>query len=124
MHGLAVWEIFRARAELSLDGKRLNGMAMFLRWKSTVVARILHNFYYAYSIVKAPHIFTKRWSMVSNWWYRFDPCEDELSGKIPFCNDLQLVAGRLSHIIQYRQQPAEGVDTNAQAASNHPPLEE
>ncbi|KAJ2814221.1 hypothetical protein H4S07_000019 [Coemansia furcata] len=93
MHGLAVWEIFRARAELSLEGKRLNGLAMFLRWKSTVVARILHDFYYAYSLVKAPHIFTKRWLTVSNRWYHFNPGEDELS-----------------------------VDTNAQAASDHPPL--
>ncbi|KAJ2741357.1 hypothetical protein GGI19_006962, partial [Coemansia pectinata] len=35
LHGLAAWEIFRARAELSLDGKRLDGLVMFLRWKST-----------------------------------------------------------------------------------------
>ncbi|KAJ2754770.1 hypothetical protein GGI19_002153 [Coemansia pectinata] len=32
LHGLAVWKIFRARAELSQDGKRLDGLAMFLRW--------------------------------------------------------------------------------------------
>ncbi|KAJ2840559.1 hypothetical protein FBU31_000316 [Coemansia sp. 'formosensis'] len=122
MHSLAVWEIFRARVELSLEGKRLNGLAMFLRWKATIIARILHDFYYAYSLVKAPHIFTKCWLMVSNWWYHFDPGEDKLSRKISFCNDPQLVAGHLSHFIQYHQQPAKGVDTNAQAASNHPPL--
>ncbi|KAJ2812732.1 hypothetical protein H4S07_001195, partial [Coemansia furcata] len=105
-----------------LDGKRLNGLAMFLRWKSTVVAHILHDFYYAYSLVKAPHIFTKRRLMVSNQWYHFDPGEDELSGKISFCNDPHPVAGHLSHITQYHQQPAEGVDTNVQAASDHLPF--
>ncbi|KAJ2804937.1 hypothetical protein H4S07_004127, partial [Coemansia furcata] len=50
MHGLADWEIFCTCAELSLEGKRLNGLAMFLRWKSIAVARILHDFYYAYSL--------------------------------------------------------------------------
>ncbi|KAJ2834719.1 hypothetical protein FBU31_001740 [Coemansia sp. 'formosensis'] len=119
MHGLALWEIFRARAELSLEGKRLNGMAIFLHWKSTVIARILHDFSYAYSLVKAPHIFAKRWLTVSNRWYHFDPGEDELSGKISFCDDPQLMAGCLSHIIQYHQQLAEGNDTRLHPMIRH-----
>ncbi|KAJ2488014.1 hypothetical protein IWW37_005028, partial [Coemansia sp. RSA 2050] len=33
LHGLAVWEIYRARAELSLEGTAHSGEAMFIRWK-------------------------------------------------------------------------------------------
>ncbi|KAJ2054350.1 hypothetical protein H4S04_000043 [Coemansia sp. S16] len=122
LHGLAVWEIFRARAELSLDGKRLDGLAMFLRWKSAVISRILHDFYYSYSMIKAPHIFKKRWLTVSNRWYHFDPGDDELDGKISFRNESQQVAGRLHHIIQYHQQSAPDDDTNAPAAPDNLPI--
>ncbi|KAJ2750308.1 hypothetical protein GGI19_005180 [Coemansia pectinata] len=121
MHGLAVWEIYRARAELSLDGKRLDGLAMFLRWKSAVIARILHDFYYSYSMIKAPHKFEKRWLTVSNRWYHFNPGDDELDGKISFRNESQQVAGRLHHIIQYHQQSATDDGTNAPAAPVNPP---
>ncbi|KAJ2870106.1 hypothetical protein GGH93_005826 [Coemansia aciculifera] len=121
LHGLAVWEIFRARAELSLDGKRLDGLAMFLRWKLSVIARILHDFYYSYSMIKAPHKFEKRWLAVSNWWYHFDPGDDELDGKISFRNESQQAAGRLHHISQYHQQSATDDDTNAPAAPANPP---
>ncbi|KAJ2877495.1 hypothetical protein H4R27_006186 [Coemansia aciculifera] len=99
LHGLAAREIFRARAELPLDDKRLDGLAMFLRWKSTVIARILYDFYYSYSMIKAPHKFEKRWLAVSNRWYHFDPGDNELDGKISFRNESQQVAGRLHHII-------------------------
>ncbi|KAJ2811853.1 hypothetical protein GGI24_006765, partial [Coemansia furcata] len=33
LHGLAVWEIYRARAELSLSGIKHSGEAMYLQWK-------------------------------------------------------------------------------------------
>ncbi|KAJ2573896.1 hypothetical protein GGH95_003993, partial [Coemansia sp. RSA 1836] len=66
LHGLAVWEIYRASTELSLDGTKLNGLAMFNCWKSAVVARIVHDFYYAYPLIKALRIFSKRWLSVSN----------------------------------------------------------
>ncbi|KAJ2458840.1 hypothetical protein GGI03_005709, partial [Coemansia sp. RSA 2337] len=120
LHGLAVWEIFRARAEPSLDGKWLDGLAKFLRWKSALVS-CKHDFYYSYSMIKAPHIFKKRWLTVSNWWYHFDPGDDELDGKISFRNESQQVAGRLPHIIQYHQQSAPDDDTNAPAAPDNPP---
>ncbi|KAJ2055070.1 hypothetical protein GGI17_006748, partial [Coemansia sp. S146] len=121
LHRLAVWEIFRARAELSLDGKRLDGLAMFLRWKSTVIARILHDFYYSYSMTKAPYIFEKCWLAVSNQWYHFDPGDDELDGKISFRNESQQVVSRLHHTIQYHQQSATDDDTSAPAAPFNPP---
>ncbi|KAJ2460235.1 hypothetical protein GGF42_000977 [Coemansia sp. RSA 2424] len=107
-----VWEIYRARTELSLDGTRLDGLAMFNRWKAAVVTRIAHDFYYAYSIIKAPRIFSKRWLSVSNRWFHFDPGEDMLSGKLLFRSDSQQVDGRLSHIIQPISQQATDDNTN------------
>ncbi|KAJ2850237.1 hypothetical protein GGI22_005406, partial [Coemansia erecta] len=35
LHGLAVWEIFRAHAEASMDNKILTPQAMFARWRQT-----------------------------------------------------------------------------------------
>ncbi|KAJ2110540.1 hypothetical protein GGI16_000252 [Coemansia sp. S142-1] len=119
-HGLAVWGIFHAQAELSLDGKRPGGLATFLRWKSAVILRILHDFY-SYSIIKALHIFEKYWLTVSNWWYHFDPGSDKLDENISFRNESQQVTGRLHHIIQYHQQSAPDDDTIALAAPINPP---
>ncbi|KAJ2859429.1 hypothetical protein FB639_005779, partial [Coemansia asiatica] len=36
LHGLAIWEIYRSHAELSMDNICLTGDAMFMRWKSSV----------------------------------------------------------------------------------------
>ncbi|KAJ1663651.1 hypothetical protein IWW47_000043 [Coemansia sp. RSA 2052] len=121
LHGLAVWEIYRARTELSLDGTRLDGLAMFNRWKSAVVTRIAHDFYYAYSIIKAPRIFSKRWLSVSNRWFHFDPGEETLSGKLFFRSESQQVDGRLSHIIQPIPQQAADDNTNVPDLSSISP---
>ncbi|KAJ2026434.1 hypothetical protein H4S03_008627 [Coemansia sp. S3946] len=72
-------------------------------------------------MIKAPHIFKRRWLVVSNRWYHFDPGDDELDGKISFRNKSQQVAGRLHRIIQYDQQPALDDDTNAPAAPDNLP---
>ncbi|KAJ2635097.1 hypothetical protein GGF44_003398 [Coemansia sp. RSA 1694] len=116
LHGLVVWEIYRARTELSLDG-----LAMFNRWKSAVVTRIAHDFYYAYSIIKAPRIFSKRWLSVSNRWFHFDPGEETLSGKLFFRSESQQVDGRLSHIIQPIPQQAADDNTNVPDLSSISP---
>ncbi|KAJ2638739.1 hypothetical protein GGF44_002759 [Coemansia sp. RSA 1694] len=116
-----VWEIYRGRTELSLDGTRLDGLAMFNRWKSVVVARIAHDFYYAYSIIKAPRIFSKRWLLVSNRWFHFDPGEETLSGKLSFRSESQQVDGRLSHTIQPIPQQAADDNTNVPDLSSISP---
>ncbi|KAJ2350916.1 hypothetical protein GGH92_002116 [Coemansia sp. RSA 2673] len=72
-------------------------------------------------MIKVPHIFEKFWLTVSNWWYHFDPGDDELDGKISFGNESQQVAGRLHHIIQYHQQLALDDDANALTAPVNPP---
>ncbi|KAJ2075551.1 hypothetical protein GGH13_000533 [Coemansia sp. S155-1] len=95
---------------------------MVLRWKSAVISRILHDFYYSYSIITAPHIFEKSWLPVSNRWYHFDPGNDELDGKISFTNESQQVASRVHHLIQYHQQSAPNDDTNTPAAPDNPPI--
>ncbi|KAJ2488104.1 hypothetical protein IWW37_004992 [Coemansia sp. RSA 2050] len=84
LHGLAVWEIYRARAELSLEGTTHSGEAMFIRWKLSLMQRINQDFIYAFTQLKAAHPFHNRWLMVSNRWYHFDPGENELSGKLSF----------------------------------------
>ncbi|KAJ2485164.1 hypothetical protein IWW37_006019 [Coemansia sp. RSA 2050] len=84
LHGLAVWEIYRARAELSLEGTAHSGEAMFIRWKLSLMQRINQDFIYAFTQLKAAHSFHNRWLMVSNRWYHFDPGENELSGKLSF----------------------------------------
>ncbi|KAJ2436965.1 hypothetical protein GGF42_008781 [Coemansia sp. RSA 2424] len=121
LHGLAVLEIYCARTELSLDGTRLDGLAMFNRWKSAVMTRIIHDFYYAYSISKAPRIFSKRWLSVSNRWFHFDPGKDKLSGKLSFRSESQQMDGHLSHIIQPIPQQAADDNTNAPDLSSISP---
>ncbi|KAJ2573584.1 hypothetical protein GGH95_004048 [Coemansia sp. RSA 1836] len=121
LHGLAVWEIYRGRTELSLDGTRLDGIAMFNRWQSAVVTRIAHDFYYAYSIIKAPRIFSKCWLLVSNRWFHFDPGEETLSGKLSFRSESQQVDGRLSRTIQPIPQQAADDNTNVPDLSSISP---
>ncbi|KAJ2810938.1 hypothetical protein H4S07_002379, partial [Coemansia furcata] len=66
LHGLAVWEIYRARAELSLSGIKHSGEAMYLRWKATLMLRIVQDFTYSFTQLKAAHSFHTRWLLVSN----------------------------------------------------------
>ncbi|KAJ2393962.1 hypothetical protein GGI05_002253, partial [Coemansia sp. RSA 2603] len=72
LHGLAVWEIYRAHAELSDDIKR-TGDQMFIRWKETLTLRILHDLTYAYSTLKSPEAFRSRWLTVPNRWFHLEP---------------------------------------------------
>ncbi|KAJ2557691.1 hypothetical protein EV175_001188, partial [Coemansia sp. RSA 1933] len=45
LHCLAVWEIFHAHTEASMDGKILTPQAMFARWRQTIMPRIIYDFY-------------------------------------------------------------------------------
>ncbi|KAJ2620404.1 hypothetical protein GGI26_005049 [Coemansia sp. RSA 1358] len=77
-HGLGVWEIYRSHAETNLNGTKRTGDAMFIRWKSTLMSRIVHDFSYSFTIKKKAHLFKKRWLQVSNQWFQFDPGGEEL----------------------------------------------
>ncbi|KAI9503088.1 hypothetical protein BX070DRAFT_224712, partial [Coemansia spiralis] len=65
-HGLGVWEIYRSHAETNLNGTKRTGDAMFIRWKSTLMSRIVHDFSYSFTIKKKAHLFKKLWLQVSN----------------------------------------------------------
>ncbi|KAJ2813086.1 hypothetical protein H4S07_000939 [Coemansia furcata] len=103
LHGLAVWEIYRACAELSLSGIKHSGEAMYLRWKATLMLRIVQDFTYSFTQLKAAHSFYTRWLLVSNRWYHFDPGENELSGKLSFQNSTNALDGRQQYDINSSQ---------------------
>ncbi|KAJ2744579.1 hypothetical protein GGI20_002868 [Coemansia sp. BCRC 34301] len=112
LHGLAVWEIYRARTELSLDSVMHSGEAMFLRWQSTVMLRIVHDYTYSFSRLKAGQPFHKRWLQVSNRWYHFDPGEDEDSGKLTFRNSNYPLDSRLHYFLH----PSTATDADTSSA--------
>ncbi|KAJ2395126.1 hypothetical protein GGI05_001730, partial [Coemansia sp. RSA 2603] len=94
IHGLATWEIYRARVELSLDNIHNSGDAMFLRWRATLHSRIVQDLRYAYKVTRDPAVFHRRWLCVPNRWFHFDPGERPLSGTLTFNMDPQLIDGR------------------------------
>ncbi|KAJ2751450.1 hypothetical protein GGI19_004473, partial [Coemansia pectinata] len=111
LHGMAVWEIFRARAELSLDGIEHSGKAMFIRRKSTLMLRIIQDFMYAFTQTKAAQIFYTCWLLVSSLWYHFGPSENELSGRLSFLNSPSAQDSRTDYKINH-SQPSQDADTS------------
>ena len=83
LHGLAIWEIYRAHAEASLDGKIVTGQTLFSRWKAAVMQRIIHDFHVAR---RARNIqgFTDRWHRIKCQWFTFDPGIDGAQATIAF----------------------------------------
>ena len=71
LHGLAVWEIFRAHTEASIDNKILTPQAMFARWRQTVLLRIIHDFFASHS--HSSSTFQSCWLNVSTPWFAFEP---------------------------------------------------
>ncbi|KAJ1987497.1 hypothetical protein EDC05_005812 [Coemansia umbellata] len=108
-HGLGVREIYRSHAETNLNGIKRTGDAMFIRWKSTLTSRIVHDFSYSFTIKKKAHLFKKRWLQVSNQWFQFDPGGEELSGKLSFIS-LPYETDHHLHHLQVNYQP-DDVDT-------------
>ncbi|KAJ2681137.1 hypothetical protein GGI25_000092 [Coemansia spiralis] len=108
-NGLGVWELYRYHAETNLNGTKRTGDAMFIRWKSTLMSRIVHDFSYSFTIKKKAHLFKKRWLQVSNQWFQFDPGGEELSGKLSFISLPYETDHRLHHL-QVNYQP-DNVDT-------------
>ncbi|KAJ2332939.1 hypothetical protein GGH92_008767 [Coemansia sp. RSA 2673] len=113
LHRLAVWEIFCARTELSLDGIEHSGKAMFIRWKSTLMLRITQDFTYAFAQTKAVQPFHTRWLQVSNQWYHFDPGENELSGKLSFLNSPNAQDSHTDYLIEHSQMPQDDDTSDA-----------
>ncbi|KAJ2872241.1 hypothetical protein GGH93_004178 [Coemansia aciculifera] len=111
LHGMAVWEIFRACAELSLDCIEHSGEAMFIRCKLTLMLHIIQDFMYAFTQTKAAHTFYTRWLLVSNRLYHFDPGENELSGKLSFQNSPNAQDSHTDYTINH-SQPSQDADTS------------
>ncbi|KAJ1718339.1 hypothetical protein LPJ53_006568, partial [Coemansia erecta] len=83
LHGLAVWEVYRAHAEIS-DGEIKTGDQMFIRFKTAVTLRVLHDLHYAYAIRKSDEIFRNRWLKVPNRWFHVEPGGPDQNDKIVF----------------------------------------
>ncbi|KAI7834786.1 hypothetical protein BX661DRAFT_167999 [Kickxella alabastrina] len=82
LHGMAVWEIYRAHAELSMDDIHLTADAIFGRWKSSVMSRIVRDFHYLISHRKAILAFKDRWMRVPYQWFQFEPGKEVLIGTV------------------------------------------
>ncbi|KAJ1905058.1 hypothetical protein LPJ81_002138 [Coemansia sp. IMI 209127] len=120
IHGFAVWEIYRSHAELSQDDIRRTGDEMFIRWKSTVILRILQDFNYFFNREKAAQLFHDRWLKVSNRWYHFEPGGDELSGTLSFRNS-PITDSRLNYFI-HSHSGQSGFDTTDSPSASPPSL--
>ncbi|KAJ1900823.1 hypothetical protein LPJ66_001205, partial [Kickxella alabastrina] len=110
LHGIAVWEIYRAHAELSMDDIHLTADAMFGRWKSSVMSRIVQNFHYLISHRKAVRAFKDRWTQVPSQWFQFDPGKEVLIGTLTFRNAL-IQDSRLNYHAQ-RNPSNSDISTN------------
>ena len=80
LHALALWQVYRAHAEASLDGKKEPPATLFARWKGEVIQRITHDFNMAKQ-KEDMNRFTKVWTRVRCQWFIFDSGGD---GKLVF----------------------------------------
>ena len=82
LYGLAVWEIYRAHAEASLDNKIVSADSLFCRWKLTVMERIVHDYFAMYQLQSGT--FQSHWCCVECQWFLYDPGGPESSSTLSF----------------------------------------